>query len=274
MNFENIFSVKDKVVCVTGGGGGIGKGIVGGFVSNGARVYIASRRDLSGLAAEFASQGGDSGGACVALQADVSSEADVTALVDELSRREGRLDVLVNNAALANELHPFEEYPMEAWDRINAVNVRGPFILTKACLPLLEKAGSDSSHASVINIASVDGIRVAYDNDWAYGMGKASLIHLTRQWAGTMGNRGGREGGRNITFNAIAPGPFPGMLDELLATEEGRAAVSAATIVGRPGEPEDMGAACIYLASRAGAYVTGAVLPVDGGLLVGKSANS
>jgi len=271
MDFKNIFSVEDKVVCVTGGGGGIGRGIVGGFVAGGAKVYIASRRDLTAAAQELSEEGS---GECIALRADVSSEADVNKLADELSEREGKLDVLVNNAALANELHRFEQYPMDAWDRISAVNVRGPFMLTKACLPLLESAGNESSHASVINIASVDGIRIAYDNDWAYGMGKASLIHLTRQLAGSLGNKGGRKGGRNITFNAIAPGPFPGMLDEILATEEGRSAISAATIIGRPGEPEDMGAACIYLASRAGAYVTGAVLPVDGGLLVGRSANS
>ena len=133
--------------------------------------------------------------------------------------------------------------------------------------------GTAESHASVINIVSIDGIRIPADNDWAYGLGKAGLIHLTRQLAGRMGNRGGRKGGRHVTFNAIAPGPFPGMLDEMLSTEEGRATVSAATTVGRPGEPEDIGAACIYLASRAGSYVTGVVLPVDGGLLVGRAAN-
>ena len=271
MNFDNLFSVADKVVCVTGGGGGIGRGIAGAFVAGGARVYIASRSDLSATADELAQYGP---GTCTALQADLASDDDIATLAETLLAREGALDVLVNNAALANRLHPFENYPMADWDEVTAVNVRGPFALTKACLPLLTKAGERGSHGAVVNIASVDGIRIASDDDWAYGSGKAALIHLTRQWAGRLGNKGGRPGGRNITFNAIAPGPFPGMLDELLATEEGRNAVGAATTVGRVGEPEDIGAACVYLASRAGAYVTGAVLPVDGGLLVGRAANS
>eukprot|EP00747_Dinoflagellata_sp_TGD_P208412 gnl/TRDRNA2_/TRDRNA2_81898_c0_seq2.p2 gnl/TRDRNA2_/TRDRNA2_81898_c0~~gnl/TRDRNA2_/TRDRNA2_81898_c0_seq2.p2 ORF type:complete len:115 (-),score=3.09 gnl/TRDRNA2_/TRDRNA2_81898_c0_seq2:85-402(-) len=104
-------------------------------------------------------------------------------------------------------------------------------------------------------------------------MGKAALAHLTKMLAGRYGNRGGRKGGRHITFNAIAPGPFPGMLDPILATKDGREQVAGATVVGRVGKPEDMGAACIYLASRAGEFVTGAVLPVDGGVLVGRSSN-
>jgi NAD(P)-dependent dehydrogenase (short-subunit alcohol dehydrogenase family) len=270
MNFQNLFSVEGKVVCVTGGGGGIGRGIAGAFVAGGARVYIASRGDLSGAANELAEEGP---GECIPLRADLSKDGDIVSLAASLTEREGKLDVLVNNAALGNVLHPFETFPMDAWDQVNAVNLRAPFALTRECLPLLEAAGNGEAHASVINIVSIDGIRIPSDNDWAYGMGKAGLIHLTRQWAGRLGNNGGREGGRNITFNAIAPGPFPGMMDEMLATEEGRAAISGITVVGRPGIPEDMGAACIYFASRAGAYVTGAVLPVDGGILVGSNPN-
>jgi len=268
MNFQDIFSVEGKIVCVTGGGGGIGRGIAGAFVAGGAKVYIASRGDLSGAATELAEEGP---GECLPLRADLSKDEDIASLARTLKEREGRLDVLVNNAALGNFMHAFEEFPMEAWDQMNRVNLRAPFALTKECLPLLEVAGKGESHAAVINIASIDGMRIPSDDDWAYGMGKAGLIHLTRQWAGRLGNNGGRKGGRNVTFNAIAPGPFPGMLDEILATEEGRAAVSDATVVGRPGVPEDMGAACVYLASRAGAYVTGAVLPVDGGILVGSN---
>jgi len=270
MNFKNMFSVEGKVVLVTGGGGGIGRGIAGGFVAGGARVYIASRSDLTEAATELDAEGP---GECIALRADLSQDGEITSLVSTLTDLEGRLDVLVNNAGLGNVMHRYEEFPMDEWDRVNAVNVRAVFALTKECLPLLEAAGGRGPHASVINIASIDGIRIAADNDWAYGAGKAAVIHLTKQGAGRLGNKGGREGGRNITFNAIAPGPFPGMLDEILASEEGRTAISHATIVGRPGEPEDMGAACLYLASRAGEYVTGAVLPVDGGFLVGRSRN-
>ena len=211
MNFQDIFSVDRKVVCVTGGGGGIGRGIAGGFVAGGAKVYIASRGDLSEAAAELDAEGP---GQCLPLRADLSNDEDITSLVQTLKEREGRLDVLVNNAALGNFMYPFEEFPMEAWDQMNRVNVRAPFALTRECLPLLEVAGKDDNHAAVINIVSIDGIRIPSDDDWAYGMGKAGLIHLTRQWAGRLGNNGGRAGGRNLTFNAIAPGPFPGMMDE------------------------------------------------------------
>lgn len=272
MNFENLFNVEGKIVCVTGGGGGIGRGIAGAFVAGGARVYIASRSDLSVAAKELDALGT---GECIAVRADLSQDEGITGLVTELSQREdGKLDVLVNNAGLGNVMHRFEEFAIEDWDRVMAVNVRAPFALTKECLPLLAAAGNFDSHASVINIVSIDGIRIPQDNDWAYGHSKAALIHLTRQWAGRLGNKGGRKGGRHVTFNAIAPGPFPGMLDEILATEEGRAAISSLTAVGRVGEPEDVGAACVYLASRAGSFVTGVVLPVDGGFLVGPSANS
>ncbi len=271
MNFDGLFDVSNKVVLVTGGAGGIGRGIAGAFVAGGAKVYIASRSDLTDAAAELSQYGA---GECLALKADLSSDDDIEQLVTDLTSREGRLDVLVNNAAIANYMNPFEDYSMDDYDKVMAVNVRAPFALTRACLPLLTTAGADGPHASVINIVSVDGIRIPADNDWAYGMGKAGLAHLTRQLAGRMGARHGHASGRNITYNAIAPGPFPGMMDEIIATEEGRAAVAGATVVGRVGEPEDIGAACIYLASRAGAYVTGVVLPVDGGLLVGRTPNT
>ena len=251
--------------------GGIGRGIAGAFVAGGASVYIASRSDLKEAATELSKEGS---GECVALRADLSRDDDISALAATLGEREGKLDVLVNNAAIGGFIHEFGEFPMDEWDTMTSVNLRAPFALTQACLPLLRVTARPESHAAVINIASVDGVRIAGDNDWAYGMSKAGLIHLTRQFAGLLGNKHGREGGHNITFNAIAPGPFPGMLDEFLETEEGRAAVGAATVSGRVGKPEDIGAACIYLASRAGSYVTGALLPVDGGLLVGKRANS
>lgn len=271
MNFEKLFDVEGKIVCVTGGAGGIGRGIAGAFVAGGAKVYIASRSDLTEAARELSAYGS---GECLPLKADLSSDEDIAKLVAAIDEADGRLNVLVNNAALGGFIHKFGDFPMDEWDTMTSVNLRAPFALTQAALPLLRAAATPETHAAVINIASVDGVRVAGDNDWAYGMSKAGLIHLTKQLAGLLGNKHGREGGHNVTFNAIAPGPFPGMLDRYLETEEGRAAVGSVTVSGRVGEPEDIGAACIYLASRAGAYVTGAMLPVDGGLLVGKMANS
>ena len=269
MNFDNMFGVEGKVVCVTGGGGGIGKGIAGAFVASGARVYIASRSDLTETAAGLDAVGS---GECIALRADLAEEDEIKKLAAELTKREGKLDVLVNNAALGYDIH-FEDFPLDAWDKEMAVNVRAPFALTRECLPLLTATGTFECHASVINIASVDGLRIMSDNGWAYSAGKAALIHLTKHCASLLGNNHARqaskvEGGRHVTFNAVAPGPFPGMLDPILASEQGQAAVAKATVVGRAGRPEEVGAACVYLASRAGAYVTGAVLPVDGGVLV------
>jgi NAD(P)-dependent dehydrogenase (short-subunit alcohol dehydrogenase family) len=271
VNFENLFNVEGKVVCVTGGAGGIGRGIAGAFVAGGARVYIASRNAHEEVATELAGEGP---GECHALRADLGCDDDIATLAATLGEREGKLDVLVNNAAIGGFIHEFGEFPMDEWDTMTSVNLRAPFALTQACLPLLRAAATPEAHAAVINIASVDGVRIAADNDWAYGMNKAGLIQLTRQLAGLLGNNHGREGGHNITFNAIAPGPFPGMIDRYLETEEGRTAVGSITVSGRVGKPEDVGAACIYLASPAGSYVTGAMIPVDGGMLVGKRANS
>ena len=271
MDVQKLFSVEGKVVCVTGGGSGIGRTVADGFVSGGARVYIASRRDLAGVARELSEQGP---GECIGLQADVSREADIVGLAETLREREGKLDVLVNNAGLGVVSHRFEEFPLDDFDRLQAVNVRGIFAMTKECLPLLEEGGKSGGHAAVINIGSIDGIRIPSDNDWAYGLSKAAVHHLTRQLAGRMGNRGGRRGGRNVTFNAVAPGPFPGMLDNALKNPEIRDAIAGATSVGRVGTAEDMAGVCIYLASRAGEYVTGVLLPVDGGVLVSRGANS
>ena len=270
MDLQALFDISGKVVLVTGGGGGIGRMITEGFVSGGARVYIASRGDLSETAKELAETGP---GECIALRADLTKEEDVSDLAAEMAGREGQLDVLVNNAG-RNYLRRLERFDVQLWDDINALNLRAPFQLTKECIPLLTKAGEGGAHATVINIASIDGMRIPDDNGWAYQASKAGLMHLTRQFAGRMGNNFGAEGGRNITFNAVAPGPFPGMLDDVLETEEGRARVSGATVVGRPGEAGDMAGICIFLASQAGAFVTGAVIPVDGGMLLGKSANS
>lgn len=269
MDLQALFDVSGKVVLVTGGGGGIGRMITEGFVSGGARVYIASRGDLTETAKELAETGP---GECISLRADLTKEEEVTGLVAKIMSREGRLDVLVNNAAW-NWLRRLERFDLQLWDDIHALNLRAPFQLTKECIPLLTKAGESDAHATVINIASIDGMRIPDDNGWAYQSSKAALMHLTRQFAGRMGNNFGAEGGRNITFNAIAPGPFPGMLDDELETEEGRARISGATVVGRPGEAGDIAGACIYLASRAGSFVTGAVIPVDGGMLLGHAAN-
>jgi NAD(P)-dependent dehydrogenase (short-subunit alcohol dehydrogenase family) len=228
--------------------------IARGFVEGGARVYISSRkRDVCAAVATELSKLGS----CIALPADLSEEAGVNALAAELATREPALHVLVNNAG-ANWSAPIADYPDEAWDKVLATNLKSPFFLTRTCLPLLEKAASASDPARVINIGSIDGLKVPLFETYAYSASKAALHHLTRVLARQLAPR-------HITVNAVAPGPFESKM--MAATlERFRDAIVGTCPLGRIGEPSDMAGVALYLASRAGSYVTGAVIPVDGGI--------
>ncbi|GAA3445031.1 glucose 1-dehydrogenase [Planomonospora venezuelensis] len=248
----SLFSVEGKTVVVTGGSRGIGRMIAAGFVEAGATVYISSRK-----AAEVEKTAAELG--CVAVPADLSTAEGVAALVEAVSAREDRLDVLVNNAG-ATWGAPLEEYPEHAFDKLWGVNVKGVFYLTQRFLPLLRAAASAESPARVINIGSVDGIRVPALETYAYSTTKAAVHMLTRQLAH-------RLAAESITVNAIAPGPFESKMMAFALDDPGtRDAIAASVPLGRIGSPEDMAGAAIYLASRAGAYLTGAVIPVDGGI--------
>jgi NAD(P)-dependent dehydrogenase (short-subunit alcohol dehydrogenase family) len=252
----DLFSIKDKVALVTGGSRGIGLMIARGYVEAGAKVYISSRKAeaCETVAAELSKLG-----TCLPLPADCGTQAGCEELARALAERESRLDILVNNAG-ANWGAPLAEYPDTAWDKVLALNLKAIFHLTRACLPLLQKAATAASPARVINVGSIDGLRVPVLETYAYSSSKAAVHHLTRVLAVRLAPD-------HITVNAVAPGPFESkMMHETL--ERFRDAIVGTCPLGRIGEPEDMAGVAIYLASRAGAYLTGVVIPVDGGITV------
>jgi len=251
---KDLFSVKGKSVLVTGGSRGIGFMIAQGFVTHGATVYISARKqeELDEAQRELGKLGN-----VVAIRADLASEAGCKALAAEIARREPKLHVLVNNAG-ANWGAPLAEFPDEAWDKVLAINVKAIFHLTRALLPQLEKAASAADPARVINIGSIDGLHVPDLDTYAYSASKAAVHHLTRVLAKKLASR-------RITVNAVAPGPFESKMMAQTLRSFGKLIVESCPLK-RIGEPEDMAGIAIYLASRAGAYVTGAVIPVDGGM--------
>jgi len=250
----DLFSVTGKSVVVTGGSRGIGLMIARGFVEAGAIVYISSRKAevCDRVATDLVRFG-----SCISIPADLSTEAGVKHLAAEVMRREPALNVLVNNAG-ANWGAPFAEFPESAWDKVFDLNVKSMFFLTRELTPALEKGAKPGDPARVINIGSIDGIKPPLLETYAYSASKAAVHHMTRVLARTLAPRG-------ITVNAIAPGPFESKM--MAATlERFKDAIVASCPLGRIGEPEDMAGIAIYLASRAGAWVTGTVTPVDGGI--------
>ena len=249
-----LFAISGKVALVTGGSRGIGLMIARGFVEAGAKVYISSRKaDVCDQVAAELSEVGE----CISLPADLATEAACIELAGRIAERESALHILVNNAG-ANWGAPLADYPADAWEKVLDLNVESPFFLTRACLPLLEAAATADDPARVINIGSIDGIQVPIMETYAYSTSKAALHHLTRHLARNLGRR-------HITVNAIAPGPFESkMMAETLRNFGD--SIAASSPLNRIGRPDDMAGAAIYLSSRAGAYLTGAVIPVDGGI--------
>lgn len=250
---NELFSLAGRTALVTGGSRGIGRMIAAGFLKAGAKVYISSRKAAvcDATAAELSALG-----PCISLPADVSTEAGLRGLVAAYTAREQHLDILVNNAGAAWGA-PFDEFPESGWDKVVDLNLKSPFFLTQTLHAQLLAGAARGHCAKVIHIASIDGVSVNPQETYSYAASKAGLIHLTRRMALRLAPEG-------IVVSAIAPGAFASDMNRVARdhAEETAKRIPAQRI----GTDEDMAGAAIYLASRAGDYVVGSTLVVDGGV--------
>jgi NAD(P)-dependent dehydrogenase (short-subunit alcohol dehydrogenase family) len=254
VDVEQLFSIRGKVAVVTGGSRGIGEMIARGYVAAGAKVYISSRKASAceELADELSTIG-----TCVPLPADLSTPEGATQLAAAIAEREPEVHILVNNAG-ASWGEPLDDYAVEGFDKVMDLNVRGVFLLTQALAPQLRAAASAADPARVINVGSIDGgFHVPAYEAYAYSASKAAVHQLTRHLGRFLA-------ADHVTVNAIAPGLFPSKMTAFMFDHEEQ--LVAGIPMGRAGTPEDMAGIAIYLASRAGAYTTGAIIPVDGGV--------
>ncbi len=259
---KDLFTLKNRVALVTGGSRGIGKMIAEGFIAQGAKVYITARKaEACDKTAKELSSGG---GQCISLPADISTVEGAKALAKEIMQREPKLDILVNNAGAA-WLAPFDEFPEKGWDKVLDLNTKTPFFLTQALVPALRASATKDKPAKVINIASIDGIYLTPQETYSYVASKAGLIQLTRLMASRLIQD-------NIVVTAIAPGPFPS--DMNINARDHADEAAARTPAKRIGTKEDMAGAAIFLASRAGDFVVGSTVTVDGGIAFAKSTLS
>jgi NAD(P)-dependent dehydrogenase (short-subunit alcohol dehydrogenase family) len=253
MDFSKLFSLEGRVALITGGSRGIGKMFVEGFIAAGcSRVYITARKAqaVEETAAEF-------GDKVVGLPGDISRMEGIEELAAEIGRREGKLDILINNAGAAWG-EEFESFSEKGWDKVMDLNVKTPFFLTQKLYPLLKAAATADRPAKVIMVASIDGLRPNPWETYPYQASKAGLIHLTKRMAARLIKD-------NIVVTGIAPGAFPSEMNKAAARNpEGSARGIPSR---RVGVAEDMAAGAIYLASRAGDYVVGTTIPIDGGIV-------
>jgi NAD(P)-dependent dehydrogenase (short-subunit alcohol dehydrogenase family) len=248
----DLFSLKGRIALVTGGSRGIGRMIAAGFLAQGAKVYISSRKaaDCDATAQELSAQG-----ECISLPADLSTMEGIAALLAAYTARETTLDILVNNAGAAWG-ETFDTFPEKGWDKVVDLNLKSPFFLTQALIAPL-RAAAKTQPAKVINIASIDGISVNPLETYSYAASKAGLIQLTRRMALRLAQD-------NIVVSAIAPGAFASEMNRAARDDADEAAKRIPA--GRIGRDEDMAGGAIYLASRAGDYVMGSTLVIDGGV--------
>jgi NAD(P)-dependent dehydrogenase (short-subunit alcohol dehydrogenase family) len=250
---SSLFDIAGKAALVTGGNSGIGLMIASGFVEAGVRTYLTARNaELCDQEAARLSKVGT----CLSLPGDVSSEEGCADIARRLTELEPVLHILVNNAA-AHLVAPIEEHSDAIWDEVIGVNLKGLFHLTRFLLPQLRAASTPTDPARVINLGSIDAINVPSVDEYSYAASKAAVHHLTKMMA--------KRFAPDVTVNVIAPGPFLSKMTEVIIGQYSDVIIDA-TPLRRIGRPDDMAGAAIYLASRAGSYLTGAMVPVDGGL--------
>jgi len=255
---EDLYSVGGKVALVTGAATGIGRMVATALVQGGARVLIASRKAEACIAVAEELNALGASGSAEGFGGDVGTEEGIDALVAEVSTRTDRLHILVNNAGVSWGA-PLETFPYHAWAKVLGVNVTAVFHLTRQLLPLIEKAATDEYPARIINLGSVMGIQAVAEGAWSYNASKAAVHHLTKTLANEFA-------ARRITVNAFAPGPFQSRMTSFATgTNEQAATVGARVPLGRIGRPDDIGAATLFLCGHGGSYITGAILPIDGG---------
>ncbi len=256
--FDTLFSLAGKTALVTGGATGIGFMCAEALLQAGATVFIVSRKleAVEKAASELNALGAP--GKALAFAGDVGTEAGITALVSDLKTRTDTLHILVNNAGISWGA-PMEQFPYAAWEKVMSLNVAGMFTLTRDLLPMLEASSNADDPARVINLGSVMGAANLGGGPYSYSASKAAVHHLTRIMAKELAHR-------HIAINAFAPGPFMSKMTAFAMRDDAaRARVGATAPLGRIGRKEDIAGALLFLCGRGGAYVTGAILPLDGG---------
>ena len=257
-NMKDLFNVEGKVALVTGGSRGIGAMIAEGFVKNGVKTYITSRKsEQCNNKADELSKFGE----CISIPADLTDMNEIDKLVNYIKENEKQLNFLINNAGAAWGAS-FDDFPENGWDKVMDTNVKSVFFLTQKLAKILEQSGNNSDPSRVINVGSIDGIGIPRAETYSYPASKAAVHQLTRVLANRLAHR-------NININAIAPGPFQSNMMAHTLEEYGEQ-IKSSVPRGRIGIPEDMAGTAIFLCSKASAYITGSIIPVDGGSLIAR----
>ena len=257
-NMKDLFNVEGKVALVTGGSRGIGAMIAEGFVKNGVKTYITSRKsEQCNNKADELSKFGE----CISIPADLTDMNEMDKLVNYIKENEKQFNFLINNAGAAWGAS-FDDFPENGWDKVMDTNVKSVFFLTQKLAKILEQSGNNSDPSRIINVGSIDGIGIPRAETYSYPASKAAVHQLTRVLANRLAHR-------NININAIAPGPFQSNMMAHTLEEYGEQ-IKSSVPRGRIGIPEDMAGTAIFLCSKASAYITGSIIPVDGGSLIAR----